>query len=143
MSVDERAEALFKQGYNCAQSVLAAHSEALGLSEDAALKMAAPLGGGIARMAETCGAVTGAMMVLGLRHCTTEAGDEAKARAYSLGRQFLERFNAIHGTMCCKDLVGYDISTAEGMQAAKDSGAIKAKCPGFVRDAARIVAEML
>ena len=76
MSRVEQAVSCFKGGFNCSQAVLSTYAQDFGLDREAALKLAAGFGGGMGRMAGTCGAVTGAFMVLGLKHGPTEAGDQ-------------------------------------------------------------------
>jgi C_GCAxxG_C_C family probable redox protein len=137
----EIAVARFHQGFNCSQSVLVAFAPQLGLDESQALKLASPFGGGVARRAQTCGAVAGALMALGLaRGADTPAGKEA---AYRLGQEFLQRFESRHATILCRELLGCDISTPEGRQQALEQGAFTSLCPLFVRDAAEIAQAML
>ncbi|MBI5384675.1 MAG: C_GCAxxG_C_C family protein [Verrucomicrobia bacterium] len=144
MTPAEDAVALFKQGFNCSQAVLAAFAGRLGLDREAALKIAAGFGGGIGRMAATCGAVSGAVMVLGLRHGGVDAGNrEAKEQLYALVREFTVQFQARHGATQCRDLLGYDLSTAEGAQQVKEQKLTATVCPEFVRTAAEIVEGML
>jgi C_GCAxxG_C_C family probable redox protein len=137
----EKAAAIFDRSFNCSQSVFSAFSTRFGLSERTALKLASPFGGGIARQGEICGAVTGALMVLGLAHgAHIPAGKEA---IYQLARECMQRFSAKHGSCLCRELIGCDISTPEGWQKARESGKMKAICPGLVRDAAEIVQALL
>ena len=139
-SPETRAAALFEQGYTCGQAVLAAHAARFGLEHDAALRIACAFGGGVARTGATCGAVNGALMVIGLAEGGTHAGDAAaRERTYAAARTFLERFRAEHGSVTCRDLLGVDISTSEGHEAASDRGLFRTRCPAFVRSAARIV----
>jgi C_GCAxxG_C_C family probable redox protein len=135
------AVAHFGQGFNCAQSVLVTFAAQLGLEEGQALKLSSPFGGGVSRRGEVCGAVTGALMALGLAQGSdTPAGRES---AYQLGQDFLQRFESVHGTILCRELLDCDISTPEGRQQAHDRGAFTALCPLFVRDAAGIVQTLL
>jgi C_GCAxxG_C_C family probable redox protein len=137
----ELAVARFRQNFNCAQSVFAAFAPQLGMDESQALKLASPFGGGVARRGQTCGAVTGALMVLGLaKGADTPAGKED---AYRLGQEFLQRFESRHGTILCRELIGCDISTPEGRQQAREKGAFTALCPLFVQNAAEIAQAML
>lgn len=137
----EIALARFRQNFNCAQSVLVAFAPQLGLDDGQALRMASPFGGGVARRGQICGAVTGALMALGLaRGADTPAGKED---AYRLGQVLLQRFESRHGTILCRELLDCDISTPEGRQQARDKGAFTALCPLFVGDAVEVVQEML
>ena len=134
----------FKSGFNCTQAVLSTYAEHFGVDRNVALRLAAGFGGGMGCMAGVCGAVTGAFMVLGLRHGATLAADkESKERTYTLVREFAKRFEARHRSIVCRDLLGCDIATAEGLQAAKDGNLFKTVCPKMVEDAAVILEEML
>ena len=134
----------FKSGFNCTQAILSTHAEDFGLDRETALKVAAGFGGGMGRMAGACGAVTGAFMVLGLKHGATTADDkEAKERTYASVREFTKRFEARHRSIVCRELLGCDISTAEGQQTAKDQNLFTTVCPKLVEDAAVILEEML
>jgi len=137
----EIALACFRQNFNCAQSVLVAFAPQLGLDGGQALRMASPFGGGVARRGQICGAVTGALMALGLAHgADTPAGKED---AYRLGQEFLQRFESRHATILCRDLLDCDISTPEGRQQARARGVFTSLCPLFVGHAAEIVQAIL
>jgi C_GCAxxG_C_C family probable redox protein len=139
----ETAVARFAEGFNCSQAVFSAYADDFGLDEEAALRIAAGFGGGMGRMAETCGAVTGAMMVLGLRHGGNTPDREVKERVYAKIREFADRFKARNGSLLCRDLLGCDISTPEGCEAASKRGLFTTKCPQCVQEAAEILEEML
>ena len=140
----DKAVAMFGEGYNCAQSVLAACGEGLGLSGELAVRIAGPLGGGIGGLGETCGAVSGAVMALGLKFYQAGPQDAAgKQRVYALAREFCRKFKERHASTLCRDLIGMDISTPEGQKAAREAGVFKNLCPPLVRSAAEIVEEML
>ena len=140
----QKAQTMFQEGFNCAQAVLAACGEPRGLSHDVALHVAGPFGGGMAGMGETCGAVTGAFMVIGLKYAkTTPEDDLSKQNGYQLVRQFTARFKERNQTICCRELLGCDISTPQGMDRAKTMGLFKTICPKLVHDAAEIVEELL
>jgi C_GCAxxG_C_C family probable redox protein len=137
----EMAVARFRQNFNCAQSVFVAFAHQLGLDENHALKLASPFGGGVARRGQICGAVTGALMALGLAQgADTPAGKED---AYRLGQEFLQQFESKHATILCRELIDCDISTPEGHQQAREKGVFTSLCLLFVRDAAEIVQAML
>ncbi len=135
---------LFSQNYNCAQSVLAACGEPLGLPRETALRVAGPFGAGIGRMGGTCGAVSGAFMAIGLKYARTSPDqDAAKDKGYALAREFVARFTARHKSTVCRELLGCDLSTPAGMQRAKDQKLFTTLCPNLVRDAVEIVDELL
>jgi C_GCAxxG_C_C family probable redox protein len=144
MTSAEIAVVLFEEGFNCSQSVFAAHAPNFGLDRETALKMGGPFGGGVARMGEMCGAVSGALMALGLRYTSTHPEDtQSKEQVYALSRELASRFAARNdGCIKCRELLGCDIGTPEGHQAARDQGLFKTLCPKFVRDAAEIAEQL-
>ncbi len=131
-----------KGGLCCSQAILCAYGPSFGLDHEAASRVAAGFGGGMGRMAETCGAVTGAYMVLGLAADPSTVRD-GRARIYETVREFAKRFTARNGSVCCRDLMGCDISTAEGLASATEKGLFASVCVRMVRDAAEILEEML
>ncbi len=144
MNKPERAVALFKEGFSCSQAVLAAYGEQFDLKQELALRIAGAFGGGMGRMGETCGAVTGAIMVLGMKFGSTTAGDlKARENAYAVVREFVHRFKGRNVSTLCRELLDCDISTPEGMKRAKEEGLIKQTCPKFVKDAAEILDQLL
>lgn len=143
MTNAERAIDLFNSQFNCAQAVFAALGPAEGLSEHDCLRIAAPFGGGIGRLGETCGAVTGALMAIGLRHGAAAARNpEAKTALYERVRDFVTRFKARHGSIICRDLLGCDLSTPEGSQQAKARDTHHTVCSALVRTAAELASEV-
>lgn len=107
MTHGERAEALFREGYNCAQAVFCAYAEEMGMELPTAAKLVSPLGGGMGRLREVCGTVSGALMVLGqLYGYGTPDKGAAKARLYALEQTFAKRFAAVNGSYICRELLG-------------------------------------
>jgi C_GCAxxG_C_C family probable redox protein len=138
------AVGLFRSGFSCSQAVFAAYSEAFGLERELALKIAQPLGGGIAQRGEICGAVSGALLVIGLKHGRTRPDDTAaKETTYRLIHEFIQRFQGAQGTIVCKELLGFDLSTPEGHDQAAEKGLFEDLCPELVRTAASILEELL
>jgi len=137
MSNVDRAVECFGQGFACSQAILATYGEPLGLARNQALKLAKD-SRRMAGLGETCGAVTGALMVLGLKHGRTRPDDaEAKLATSRLVREFMRRFEARRGSVKCRDLLGCAIDTPEKLQAARDRKLFTSVCPAVVRDAAR------
>jgi len=143
-SNSDAAAATFDGGFNCAQAVLATFGPQFGLDRTLALRVAQGFGGGMGgQMGETCGAVTGAFMVLGLQSAKTGPGeDAAKQENCRLVNEFARRFRERHGSLLCRDLLGCDISTPEGMRQAREQGLFKSRCPDFVRTAAEILDDL-
>jgi len=140
----EEAKTQFEKGFHCAPAVLSTYSEQLGLEKALALKIACGFGAGIGRMGKTCGAVTGALMVIGLKHGQVNLADEESSqRTYTLVKEFIDRFTALHGCIECKELIGYDLSDSGELSLARESGAFQNKCPSFVYDSACILEDVL
>ena len=144
MNKVENAVSCFGEGFSCAQAVLSSYGPDLGLERETTLKVAGAFGGGMARMGRTCGAVTGALMVIGLRHGNTEADDdEGKEKCYTLVHEFADQFKARHGATACSELLGHDMSNPDERALAKEEGLFDTLCPELVRDAAEIVGLLL
>jgi C_GCAxxG_C_C family probable redox protein len=139
------AEAMFKKGFGCAQSVLTCSGRSFALREETAERVASAFGGGMAMMGLTCGAVTGAFMAIGLKHAQTDAADNAPAgRAGRLARELARRFKQLHGSICCNELLGVDVSTPEGVQKAVSEGYFAvSRCPIYIRDATALLEHLL
>lgn len=98
----------------------------------------------MARLGETCGAVTGGFMVIGLKHGKTKADDDAaRERTYALAQELTRRFRARNGTIQCRELLGHDLSTEEGRDAVAEQNLFVTRCPKFVLDAGEILEEIL
>lgn len=139
----EEAVERFRKGFNCSQAVLGSYSEQLGLDCEKAFKVATGFGGGM-RMGDTCGAVTGAFMVLGLKYGNSTAEDkEAKAKTYTKVEEYTKRFKARNDSVMCRELLGCDLSTPEGMKEAQDKGLFSSICPRMVQEAVEILEEMM
>jgi C_GCAxxG_C_C family probable redox protein len=115
----------------------------MGMDKATALKISGPFGGGMAAMGETCGAVTGAFMVIGLRYGKTKADDDAaKQKSYAVVREFVEKFMAKHGSIVCRELAGCDLNTPDGKREFEERRVGKTLCPKLVQDAAEILEEI-
>jgi len=143
MKHSDLAADVFSQGVCCSQAVFSAFAPDYGLNRDIALKVSAGFGAGMGRMAHTCGAVTGAFMVLGLKYGATSGDREAKEKTYRLVREFTELFKAKNGALGCKELLGCDISTPGGFEAMKSQGLHAKVCSKAVHDACEILDAML
>jgi C_GCAxxG_C_C family probable redox protein len=133
----------FKSGFNCSQAVFASHAPLVGIEEEDALRISTGFGAGMARQQEVCGAVTGAMMVLGSKHGMTVATDTvAKETTYARVNEFTRRFCALHGSISCRTLLGCDINTEEGKKEYSDRKLSATVCLPCVQDACRILEEI-
>ena len=143
MDETKTAAELFNAGCACSQAVLGVFADRLELDRDQAMRISAGFAGGM-RMGEVCGAMTGAFMALGLAYCMNECTTrDGRKAAYVAVEAFTEAFRERHGSILCRDLLGCDISTAEGMRIAEEKGLFSTKCPQVVRDAAEILNETL
>jgi C_GCAxxG_C_C family probable redox protein len=134
----------FNDGLNCCQAILLTYGGLLGLARESALRLGTGFGGGLARHAEVCGAVTGAVMVISIKYgMTRKNDDDAKEKTYELVGEFIKKFREKHDTIVCRDLLGCDISTEKGHKKAKKDEKFKKICPEFVKTAAEILEEIL
>lgn len=125
-------------GNNCCQSVFAAFCEELGLEKEKALKIAAGFGAGVCR-GEICGAVTGALMALGLKKGTSEGHGEM----VELVKKFTKIFEERHGSIRCRELLGCDISIEENYERVKAAGAFEKICRNLIADSAGLLDDFL
>jgi len=138
----ERTVDLFPTVLNCSQATLTVFGEQYGLNAEMAAKLGRPLGGGMGHTAGTCGAVSAAVLVLGLAN---DGQDEARARQASFAavQELFRSFEALHGTTECRDLLGADMSTEDGMKKIREEKLVIKRCPAFVRDVASILEKLL
>ncbi len=140
----EKAVSLFQDGFSCSQAVLSAFSNSYGLDESTALKISSPFGGGIGGCGNLCGAVSGALMVIGLAYGRIKADDfDAKEKCYQATNLFLKLFSEKHGSTICRELLGIDISTEDGKILAKEKNCSRVICDNLVRDTVLILQEIL
>lgn len=138
MSRVEEAVSSFREGFSCAESIVSTYGPQFGLDRETAKRTAGGLGGGLAGRGGTCGAITGASIIIGLCHGRIRADDlESKRTTYELVNELIHRFETRNGSIVCRELLGYDVSTPEGRQQAR------ARCPQIVRDSAEILEALL
>ena len=144
--VDKAAE-LFLEGFNCSQSVFTAFCDRFRMDEETAKRVSAGLGGGVGRMREVCGAVSGAAMVIGSIASATEGDDkENKAKNYELVREFTERFKERHGgTVICREMLKLNIPMENtAMPENRTAEYYKNRpCLKAVEDAAEILTQII
>ncbi len=143
LKADQAAEC-FRSGFNCAQAVFSTYAEDFGINKIDALRISCGFGGGMGRLQETCGAVSGAFMLIGCKHGKTKKEDtESTETTYRLVQEFSEKFIAKHGGLACKELLGCNLRTPEGHQFFKERNLKELKCVRYVHDAAEIIEKML
>ncbi len=134
----EKAVKLFEEGFVCSQAVFAAYCDLLGLEESVGLKIANGFGGGIARKQEVCGAVSGAIMAIGLKFGRTQLNDmAAHEKTYEAIHAFCDEFTRQNGSLNCRELLGCD------MKEAREKGLFSTSCKQYVRSAAQILEGIL
>ena len=140
------AVSLFKEGFNCSQSVVAAYADLYGFTREQALKMSASFGGGIGRMRQTCGAACGLFMLAGLETgCTEGHNREGKEANYILVQALAEEFRKRNGSLICSQLLGLDkdAATPATPEARTNEYYKKRPCVKMVEEAAKIWGEYL
>ena len=146
MNEKERAIELFEEGFNCSQSVFMAYAHRFDIDEDTAKKISAGLGGGIGRMREVCGAVSGAAMVIGSICSAVDGKDsDSKQKNYELVREFADRFTKKNGSIICRELLGLDVKMEKSAEPEKRTAEYykKRPCVELVGDAVEILAELI
>ena len=136
--------ASYKSRFTCSSAVFSAFSDELGLDPDTAKKIACGFGAGISKSGNICGAVTGAIMVIGLKYGKTTQGDDAATeKTRALVQKFLQEFKKRHGSINCTELLGYNLGKPEEFAQARDNKQFVTKCPELVGDAAAILEQIL
>jgi len=140
----EKAISTFRSGFNCAQAVVMAYADQLKFDTSLALSISTGFGGGMGRLQETCGAVTGAFMVLGVHNCKTYSDNaERKAKTYAMIQEYDKKFKAIHHTTNCKELLGCDLKTPEGQKILSEKNLHETVCTKCISDSVTILEELL
>ena len=133
----------FQEDYLCSQSILMAFAPQMGIELRQAARIAAPFGAGMSRKGWTCGAVTGALMVIGLRFGHEEGIDlETKERMYEKSQAFIAQFEQRNNSVVCRDLLGHDLDQPGALEVIRDEGLFELRCPHFVQDAAEILIDI-
>jgi C_GCAxxG_C_C family probable redox protein len=133
----------FMKGFDCSQVVLRHYAEAFGITQEQANKIGAGFGGGMG-IGETCGALTGAMIVLGMEYGHYEETHMEQKNIMNVKREeFLNEFQKRYSGYSCKELLKHDISKPEEMQKILDEGLLFDFCPQLVEDVIRILDTMV
>ncbi|MCJ7579375.1 MAG: C-GCAxxG-C-C family protein [Candidatus Aminicenantes bacterium] len=141
---EKNANSCFNEGFSCSQAVLTAYSDLFNLDRNTALKISQPFGGGIAHQGETCGAVSAAFMVIGLKYGRIQADDiAAREKTYEKILDFIAQFSSKNGSTVCKELLGSDMSTPEGLKKAEDAGLFHSLCPKLIQSSVEILDKIL
>jgi len=141
----ETAIAKFMEGYNCAQSVFYSFCDDLQFDKETALKMATGLGAGMARKEEVCGAVTGGIIVIGVKYGRGEKDDrKATELTYQKTLDLMNQFTEEHGTYICRNLLnGCELTTEEGQKQFKENDLLNKVCKGCVRTVVELLEDII
>lgn len=139
----EKAGASFAAGIDCSQVVFGHAAEKIGIDPDDAKKIASAFGGGM-WAGQTCGCVTGALMAIGYNFGHCKDGDvETKDNMLKKKYAFEEAFKVKHGSLICKEILGYDLSVPEEMEKIMEEGLLSTLCPQIACDACEILEQIL
>ncbi len=142
-SDSEKAVSCFRQGFGCSQALVVTYGGKLGIDNDLTIKTASVFGRGMG-VGGMCGAVTGALMLIGAKYGNTTAEDFTSAeKAVGNAGDFINEFLSLHKSVSCKELIDCDVNTSEGFKHAVDNGIFADQCSRFVRDAAVILEKYL
>ncbi len=134
----------FDKGFVCSQAVLSAFADQYGLDRDKALKLATAFGGGVACTAQMCGAVSGALMVIGLVHGRTDVEDKgAKEKTYQQSLELIGKLENRFGSIVCEKILGVNISTEEGMNQATETKLFETTCRDCIKYTVEILEQIL
>lgn len=138
----EKGISYFKGGYNCAQSVLLAMQDFWDVEDALEPKVASAFGGGIGGRGSLCGALTGGVIAIGLRHGSNAANPEERKVAYALALRLYTAFQKDCSSVYCRELIGYDLTDPRELEKARNSGIFKERCIHFIESALRTLADM-
>jgi C_GCAxxG_C_C family probable redox protein len=143
-SRSDQAVERFTRGWNCAQAAFTVFAGDLGFDEKTAARLAAGFGGGLGREGEACGAVTGAIMALSLRHAGSQPEVAAeRQKAYDMAQAVVREFRARFGSAVCRDLIGCALNTPEGLRKAREQKRFQNVCPRYLRAAVELAEKLM
>ena len=140
-----KAQELFKQGYNCAQSVFCTHCEKVGIDFETGLKLASSFGGGMGRLREVCGAVSAMFMLIGLKKgYTSPTNDEEKELHYAKVQELAQKFEEKFGSIICRDLLGLPDGKSSAIPSKRTEEYYKERpCEEFIKFASELIEKEL
>ena len=145
MTKSENATLYFSNTFNCSQSVLASFGQDYGLTEDQCLKIGCAFGGGMARQQMTCGAVTGALIVLGLQYGRAANDPSSKTvMVYDKTKEFFNDFKKRHGSINCRELLqGLDMNDPDDRKMIEELELFRTTCVKYVQDAVKLTERLI
>lgn len=143
MTRQEKALKYFMDGFHCSQAVFASFADRCGITEEQALKIGACFGSGM-RKGEVCGACSGALMVLGSLYGQHDLSDtDSRQTANEVNDRMVRGFEKTCGSYLCREILGYDISTPEGVKSAREKNLFRERCPQLVANAVAVLEEII
>ncbi len=139
-----KAESLFREGYNCAQAIVYAFNDIMELDDKTLLSLSSSFGGGMGRLREVCGAVTGAFMVLGVLYGYSDVNASDKGEHYTRIQEFANRFKEDNGSIICRELLGLGPGSSDSTPEKRTKAYYeKRPCPKKVYSSAYILADFI
>jgi len=138
----EKAAKRFLGGYNCAQSVLWIMFEHWNGKNELIPKIATAFGGGIGRCGCVCGALAGGVMAIGVKYGTNAPSEEKRLKSYRLAQKLYKQFESQHGSVLCRELIGYDLLNPKELDKARKAKVFEEKCADFVRKTVETLIEL-
>lgn len=141
----KQAVATFESGYTCAQSVFSTYADLFGMDRETALKLASPMGGGIGRMREVCGAVSAMALLAGLKEGNTDPeNEEGKEKIYLLTRKLADKFKEKNNSIICRELLGIEGREESAKPSARTREYYESRpCSRLIAEARAIIEEIL
>ncbi|PKN76694.1 MAG: hypothetical protein CVU52_03600 [Deltaproteobacteria bacterium HGW-Deltaproteobacteria-10] len=140
----ELAAGYMKSGFNCAQAIIKAYADEVGINQEDAVRMASALGGGVGRNGNICGAVSGAALIIGMKFGTTDPVNfPAKEKAYNKTNELMDRFATENKSVLCKELIPYDMKDPQELKKAREAGVFVKQCPLYVLSSGRILESII
>ena len=140
----KKALNLFNSGYNCAQAVAGVFSKETGIDKENLFKLTCGFGGGCSRTGQICGALSGAITIIGLKNGNSKSDDKAsKEITYSLVQKLTNEFKEKHNSVLCPILIGFDLGTEEGLKAALENEVHTKICGNLVTETVKMVEEII
>jgi len=132
----------FSEGYNCAQSVLMTMFEHWNGKNVLIPKIATGFGGGIGRCGSLCGALAGGVMAIGIKYGPNDTSAKKRLKTYEVAQDFYKKFEKRHGSVLCRELIGYDLSDPDDLEKAREAKVFDKKCAKLVQTAIELLVEL-
>ena len=143
MNNSDKAADMMKRGFLCSQAVFSTLGEQLGIDRSQAIKLATGMGAGISGRGEICGAISGGIMAIGLKHGPDQStGADSRNKTFFLTQELIEKIKVKHGCYTCRDLTGVDFTFPEGIRQYEERNIAEKVCFNVIRDTIETVEEL-